>query len=131
MAHGRVYGHGDRSCKKCEKLASNDYAKGIKVRIKGIYDCENCAVYQTRPSADNVVIVDLYSDLPLSFDYYGNQKIYVADVMALMTLKEIEQELHEDYYNRVVFLHNKIVELRNEKQTNKAKIADAKKKTPQ
>lgn len=131
MAHGRVYGHGDRSCKKCERLASNDFAKGIKVKIKGIYDCDNCVVYQTRPSADNVVIVDLYSDLPLSFDYYGNQRIFVADVMALMTLKEIEFDLHEDYYNRVVFFHNKIVELWNEKRTNKAKTAAAAKKASQ
>ncbi len=126
MAQGRVYGHGDRSCKRCEKLSSKEYAKGIKVVIKDIYDCENCVVYQTRPSADNVVIVDLYSDLPLSFDYYGNQRVLVSDVLELMTLREIEKDLYEDYYNRIIFLHNTIVELLNEKRKKKFKTAEAK-----
>ena len=127
MAQGRVYGHEGASCKKCEKLGSKDYAKGIKVVIKDIYDCENCVVYQTRPSADNVVIVDLYADLPLSFDYYGNQRIFIGDVIALMALREIEKDLYEDYYNRVVFLHNTIVGLLNEKREKKFKTAEAKK----
>ena len=126
-----MYGHGGRSCKKCSQLASNDFAKGIKVKIRDAYDCGNCSLYLSRPSADNVVIVDLYSDMPMSFDYHGNRVFKVADVVGLMELREVEKDLFEDYYNRVVFLHNEIVKLSSEKTRNKFKSAESAKRAEQ
>jgi len=120
VAQARVYGTGGRDCKECERLSTQaNYAKGIKVKIKDVYDCENCVVWQSRPSANNVAVVDLYDLLPLSFDYYGNCQVSVQDILALMTFKEVEEDLQEDYYNRMVYFHNEMVKFGVEKAKNR------------
>ena len=120
MAQARVYGASGRSCKECDRLSSQkNFAKGVKVKIKNVYDCENCTIWQSRPSANNVAVVDLYDLLPLSFDYYGNCQVSVQDILALIAFREVTEDLREDYYNRMVYFHNEMVRFGVEKAKNR------------
>ena len=54
-----------KSCKQCEKLANPDnFPKGVRVKIKGVYDCENCEVMEYQPIPENENVVELYNLLP-------------------------------------------------------------------
>lgn len=117
-----------RDCKQCEKLANpKAYAKGSRVRIAGVFDCKNCEKTKARPIPDNRNVIDLYNALPRRFDYSGIKVITAVDTKFIFELFEVPKVLRSDYYQRIVFLHNCLVEacVKEEKKETARKTADA------
>lgn len=108
-----------KDCKKCRQLQkAGSFEKGSKVKIAGLGDCENCEVLKNGPSERNENIVSLYNALP------REGGVSVTDFHALFEIYEIPQELRFDYYQRLLFLHNTIV---NAKEKEGKKAAQEKK----
>lgn len=111
-----------KDCKKCEKLGNPDnYPKGVKVRIAGIFDCKNCEVTKHQPTEENQNIIELYDALPQNYESYsGLRQISAIDVRFILELFEVSKDLWYDYYQKIVYYHGELVraslEVRKEKQ---------------
>jgi len=117
-----------KDCKQCEKLANpNAYAKGSRVRIAGVFDCKNCEKIKSKPISDNRNVLDLYNALPRRFDYSGIKVITAVDIKFIFELFEVPEELRSDYYQRIVFFHNALVDacVKTEKKESKRRDAIA------
>ncbi len=103
-----------KDCKKCKQLQkARSFEKGSKVKIAGLGDCENCEVMKNSPIERNENIIALYNSLP------REGGVSVTDFHSLFDIYEIPQELRFDYYQRLLFLHNTIMDSR-EKEHKKA-----------
>lgn len=116
-------GGGGLTCEQCEKLGSQDsFAKGSKVKIKGVYDCENCEIFKSQPIWENENILELYNALPSNFDGATGERLFSAsDLKFLFELYEVPEELWYDYYQRILFLHNELLKLSRDKREKDTK----------
>jgi len=107
-----------RSCKLCEQLSKQkSFKKGSRVRIAGVFDCENCPVWKAKPIKENEIIVFLYNQIPFRFNSISGQVEFSAeDVKFLFEVYGIHKDLWEDYYNRLMYL-NREVNIAHKKQT--------------
>ena len=97
-----------KDCKRCRQLQSPEaFEDGAQVRIAGVGDCKNCEVMKNQPIRENQNIVDLYNALP------QEGGVAVKDVHALFEIYELPQELWFDYYQRLLFLHNTMVDAKD------------------
>lgn len=110
-----------KSCDLCAKLANPaNYPKGAKVRIAGVYDCENCPVMKARPIERNENIIELYNALPIKYDPVIRTRIVtIADIKFLFTLYEVPEDLWFDYYTRLMYFF-RIMTDRENKMMEKA-----------
>lgn len=100
-----------RTCKQCIKLADpKSFAKGSRVRIAKVFDCKNCEVTKARPLSANTNVLELYNALPRRFDSSGIKVITAIDVKFVLELFEVPKGLWHDYYQRIIFFHNCLVE---------------------
>lgn len=111
-----------KTCKQCRKLQDpKAFEDGAQVKIAGIGDCKNCEVMKNSPIGRNENIVALYNALP------SEGGVTVRDMHALFEIYEIPKELWFDYYQRLLFLHNTIVETKSKlykKEAEEKKAVD-------
>jgi len=100
-----------KDCKKCEKLGDPDnYPKGVKVRIAGVYDCENCEVMEYQPIVENQNVVELYDALPQNYEgSSGLRQVSATDVKFILELFEVNKDLWYDYYQKIIYFHGELV----------------------
>ena len=97
-----------KDCKRCKQLQkAGSFEKGSKVRIAGLGDCKECEVMKNNPIERNENIVALYNALP------REGGVTVKDIHSLLEIYEIPQELRFDYYQRLLFLHNTMMDARD------------------
>lgn len=117
-----------RTCKQCRKLSNpKSFAKGSRVKIAWVFDCKNCEVTKARPSPDNSNILELYEALPRRFDSAGIKVITASDIRFVFEVFEVARALWNDYYQRIVYFHNCLVDVYNkerEKELKRAKAVD-------
>jgi len=94
-----------KNCKLCAKLANPaNYPKGSKVRIAGVYDCENCPVMKAQPIPENENIIELYNALPLRYDPVTRIRIVtVEDIKFLFDIYQVPEDLQFDYFTRLTY----------------------------
>jgi len=94
-----------KNCKLCAKLANPaNYPKGAKVRIAGVYDCDNCPVMKAQPIFENENIVELYNALPIRYDPVTRTRVITtADIKFIFTLYQVSEDLYFDYYTRLMY----------------------------
>jgi len=94
-----------KNCKLCAKLANPaNYPKGARVRIVGVYDCENCPVMKSLPIFENENIIELYNALPVRYDPVTRVRIVTtADIKFIFALYQVSEDLHFDYYTRLMY----------------------------
>lgn len=112
-----------KDCKKCKQLQDpTAFEDGAQVRIAGVGDCKNCEVMKNSPIERNENIVALYNALP------REGGVTVKDIHSLFEIYEMPQELRFDYYQRLLFLHNTMLE---EREKIHKKTVDEKRATEQ
>lgn len=94
-----------KNCKLCAKLADPaNYPKGAKVRIAGVYDCDNCPVMKAQPIFENENIIELYNALPVRYDPVTKVRVVTtADIKFIFALYQVSEDLHFDYYARLMY----------------------------
>jgi len=94
-----------KNCKLCAKLANPaNYPKGAKVHIAGVYDCDNCPVMKAQPIPENENIIELYNALPIRYDPVTRTRIVTtADIKFIFALYQVSEDLHFDYYTRLMY----------------------------
>jgi len=119
-----------KSCEQCEKLANPDnFPKGVRVRIEGVYDCENCEVFKSQPMPENENVVELYNALPKVYDgMSGMQIITASDIKFVFEVYDVHKDLYFDYYQKIVYLHSGIIEARSKVQEKERKREEAERK---
>lgn len=119
MARLEVKGAGGRNCDVCKKLGDQkSFQKGLRVKIYEAYDCENCPIWTDRPSRENEIILSLYRCLPDSYDNIGVKTFTTSDVISMFKLKDVAEELWEEYYERILYFHRRLVD-ESKKKTKK------------
>jgi len=112
-----------KTCEDCKKLQDpKAFEQGAQVRIAGVGDCKNCEVMKNQPIARNENIVSLYNALP------REGGVTVKDIYALFEIYEIPQVLQFDYYQRLIYLHNMMLD---EREKEHKKVVNAQKTTDQ
>lgn len=112
-----------KTCKQCRQLQDpKAFEDGAQVRIAGIGDCKNCEVMKNSPIERNENIVALYNALP------REGGVTVRDMHSLFEIYEVPQELWFDYYQRLLFLHNTMLEAREKEYKRKVSEEAATKK---
>jgi len=126
MAVGWAKSEG-KSCEKCHKIRS-----GLPKSKRDLFfplDCENCYVNLSQPIADNEIIVDLYNLLPLNFsDWSGLRFITTSDIRFVFEIFDIPKKFWDDYYQRLTFLNNKLIEIQIDEEKKKTKKNNLKQK---
>ena len=114
---------GRKDCKLCKTLANIDsYESGAQVFVGGLFDCENCIVAKSVPIPDNDIILDIYTSLPQNFDGMTGFKILTSqDIINILRVFEVDESLWYDYYNRLAYFHECIVNARSKKFDSKKK----------
>ena len=110
-----------KNCKLCAKLANPaNYPKGAKVRIAGVYDCDNCPVMKAQPIFENENIIELYNALPIRYDPVTRTRVITtADIKFIFTLYQVSEDLYFDYYTRLMYFFRVMSESQS-KMTEKA-----------
>jgi len=112
-----------KTCKQCRQLQDpKAFEDGAQVKIAGVGDCKNCEVMKNSPITRNENIIALYNALP------REGGVTVKDMHALFEIYEVPQELWFDYYQRLLFLHNTMLEAREKEYKRKASEETATKK---
>jgi len=96
-----------KNCKDCKKLANPDsFQKGVRVRIAGVMDCENCEVTKSQPIESNENIIELYNALPENYDGFSGLRIISAtDIKFVLELWDVSEGLWDGYYTRLLYFH--------------------------
>lgn len=105
-----------KSCKTCAALRSpKSYARGTKLKIKALEDCSNCELILAQPSRANENIIELYSALPPVYgEWSGLKQVTAEGIRLVFELFEVGQEIQADYYNRITFFHQELMEIRQD-----------------
>lgn len=119
-----------KNCDDCKRMRDPDsFAKGSAVKIFEAFDCDKCEVKKAQPIPDNENILDLYNSLPHNYDGYTGLRIFdVSAVKFLFNIFDVDEDVQDDYYMRLVYLHGEIVTANEEvrKQEEKKKEVDRK-----
>jgi len=111
-----------RTCEECEKLGNKEnLPKGARARFSGVYDCENCEIWEYVPLPENEVVLELYDLLPENYSGAGARLVSASDIGLIFRIFDIPEELQEDYYRKLIFLHNQVIQAFYEAQNKKAK----------
>jgi len=103
----------------------SSYAKGSRVRLKGLGDCKNCEVALAEPLPCNEIILDFYGLLP-NFDAWSGNKIFsVQDIKTLFEFFETPKSLWDEYYQKLIFFHKELLEAKNEIEKMEKKREDS------
>lgn len=96
-----------KNCEDCEKLDNPDsFAKGVRAKIAGVFDCENCVVTEHLPIQENENIVILYNSLPQNYEgHTGIRIISTADIRFVLEIFSVPEELWDDYYQKILYFH--------------------------
>ena len=116
-----------KSCEQCDKLGNPDnFPKGVRARIKGVYDCEDCEVMKSQPIPENENAVALFEALPKVYDgMSGLQNITASDIKFVFEVWDVPEELYFDYYQKIVFLHLETIRAKLKAQEKKTKNEEA------
>jgi len=100
-----------KNCDDCKRLRDPDsFAKGSTVKIFEAFDCDNCEVKKGQPIPENENILDLYNSLPHNYDGYTGLRILdVNAIQFLFKVFDVDENIQDDYYMRLVYLHGEIV----------------------
>jgi len=83
------------------------------VQLQSIGDCGSCEVTASQPRSDNIIILEIYENVPKSFsELSGIPNISAVDIVEVIKIMNLARSKWKDYYNRVVFFHEKLVEYR-------------------
>jgi hypothetical protein len=101
----------EKNCALCAKLANPaNYPKGARVKIAGVYDCDNCPVMKAQPIPENENIIELYNALPVRYDPVTRTRIVTtADIKFIFNLYQIPENLQFDYYTRLMYFFRTMV----------------------
>jgi hypothetical protein len=107
-----------KNCDLCKKFRdTNSFLAGAQVYIDGLGDCATCEVTNSQPSADNQIIIDLYDQLPKSFDgWTGMLQVSAGDIMHVLEVAGIPRERHDDYFMRIAFFHEQLLAALSKRQ---------------
>ena len=84
------------------------------MRVAEAGDCERCEVFLSRPTDDNEIIVELYNLLPPNYDgFSGFRVLTLSDIIQMFDMFGVLQELREDYYRRLVYFHDEMMDARS------------------
>ena len=119
-----------RNCETCLKFRSpNSFAKGSRVFIAEAFDCANCEVTLSQPIQENENIIELYYALPERYNAFsGIKEVTASDIKFLFQIYNIHKDLWEDYYNRLMFYHNILLDIKSKQDSKEQKIEEAKQK---
>jgi hypothetical protein len=108
----RLAGGLKRDCKRCHQLSSpENFAAGTNVRIVEVQgdQCDTCETFLSITALENENVVEIFSEIPAVFDFaYGVRVVTVEAILGLLNLFGVAEELREDYYKRIIFLHENI-----------------------
>ena len=105
------------------------FQKGAKVHIAEAFDCANCEVTLGQPISDNENIIDLYDSLPQKFDSFSGLKDMSAEgVKFVFETYDVHPDLWEDYYNRLMFFHRSVLNIKAKREKRKHKLEEQQKR---
>ena len=109
-------------------LSIDSFAKGIQARI--VLNCNNCPVVKAIPIPENENILDLYQELPQTFDSFGNRVVDLNALKLIFDLNNISKELHTDYGRRILYFNSQLIEARNKliEKKMKEEVSDKREK---
>ena len=115
-----------KNCKLCARLANPaNYPKGARVRIAGVYDCDNCPVMEAQPIPENENIIELYNALPIRYNPITNIRVITTeDIKFLFNIYEVPKSLHFDYFTRLMYFFQAMVS--NQSKMDKKTIGEQK-----
>jgi hypothetical protein len=114
------------TCELCEQLRDpSNFVAGAHVKIYERDDCDKCEVSRSQPISDNGVIMELYALLPSTYDAWSGFKVFhFSDVLAMFKMFEVHEELQDDYYLRLMYFHEQLMEAKNKREKDKKKSND-------
>ena len=102
------------------------FPKGTKLRLHDLENCGTCEVTLSQPLPQNETILVIYENIPSYDSWSGNKNVSVRDILSLFNLFNINKELWEDYYQRILFFHTEFINARQAISDKKAKREEAK-----
>ena len=91
--------------------SGQSFPKGVRARIN--IDCSKCEVALAQPILENENIVSLYMALPPNYDGFSGLRIVSAkDIEFILKVYGVPRELWDEYYTKMVLLHNYYLEAR-------------------
>lgn len=115
---------GGKKCEDCEKLSKlENFARGVKARIAGVYDCDNCEVTKSQPIWENENIIELYATLPNRFEgMTGAKYVTASDIKFVLELFDVPEELWLNYYLRLKFFCDEMVRVHTTKANKEMQL---------
>lgn len=107
----------------------DSFARGSAVKIFEAFDCDKCEVKKGQPIPENENILELYNSLPHNYDGYTGLRILdVTAIKFLFDVFDVDKDVKDDYYRKLVYLHGEIVTANEEvrKQEEKKREMDRK-----
>ena len=113
---------GKKSCKECNRIRGSVPEKHRDKLLE--QECLKCEVFLSQPNCDNEVILDLYNYIPHTYGEWSGSRILTAsDIKFVFEVFEVPRELWDDYYERLMLLHNEITDfqaIQQEKESKKS-----------